>query len=450
MDGAQQDGAAGCDPIAVGAILGVLRKVGLTGPRLALQIGEEADVARQVAERAGVPCDEWVVDLVKAQVKDAYDTVELEARLEGSAKTPGAQAVDDAVANITKAAQSQAAGSTGPPSRPSVEVPKRGKLAKLPKGVALAGSTGNMEEDKVVQLLYEELSLMGAPIITQIGETSNPERAKQALLGKYRASTAKRYLAYWQGFRKWIGASTGGLPYRGEQLVDYLLAREEEGMGATVPLSVGKGVAWFEKLAGFEDDQMMSSSPLVDTVVKDLLRKLEDKAPPRRRAPRMLSAFVPALEALVMDKAKEERLRAGAWVKLLKIWASLRFDDMAHMRWDMVWVYDGKLSGLLKRTKTTGGGKRVKELPFHVAADAWVGEVSWLETGMQLLGGPRGKAAELVIPAGLSQGEACEGMVMTYQEAVAWSAEVLQELRDEKGDPLIPHGWERYWTEHSE
>ena len=27
---------------------------------------------------------------------------------------------------------------------------------------------------------------------------------------------------------------------------------------------------------------------------------------------------------------------------------------------------------------------------------------------------------------------------------------MLQELRDEKGDPLIPHGWERYWTEHSE
>jgi hypothetical protein len=29
---------------------------------------------------------------------------------------------------------------------------------------------------------------------------------------------------------------------RGAQLVDYLLAREEDGMGASVPLSVGKGV----------------------------------------------------------------------------------------------------------------------------------------------------------------------------------------------------------------
>ena len=101
----------------------------------------------------------------------------------------------------------------------------------------MASSTGNMEEEKVVQLLFEELSLMGAPIVAQIGGTSNPERARQALLGKYRASTAKRYLAYWQGFRKWICATTSSLPYRGEQLVDYLLAREEEGMGATVPLS---------------------------------------------------------------------------------------------------------------------------------------------------------------------------------------------------------------------
>ena len=26
----------------------------------------------------------------------------------------------------------------------------------------------------------------------------------------------------------------------------------------------------------------------------------------------------------------------------------------------------------------------------------------------------------------------------------------MQDLRDERGEQLIPHGWERYWTEHSE
>ena len=86
---------------------------------------------------------------------------------------------------------------------------------------------------------------MNAPVLEQAGETSRPERVKHALLGKYRPSSAKRYLAYWQGFRKWRITGTGQVPRQPSQLVDYLLAREEEGMGASVPLSVSKAVSWF-------------------------------------------------------------------------------------------------------------------------------------------------------------------------------------------------------------
>jgi len=331
--------------------------------------------------------------------------------------------------------------------REAVQVPKRGKLKKIPLLAAPAGPDGESEEDKVLRLLYDELVLMGAPIVDSITSTTNPERTRQALLGKFRASSVKRYLAYWQGFRKWVVATYGKLPSQGEQLVDYLLAREEEGMGASVPLSVGKGVSWFEKLAGFEDWQWLSSSPLVDVVVRDLLKKLEDGAPPRRRALRILSTFVPALERLVLDQQKEDRLRAGAFVKLLKVWASLRFDDAAHMRVDMVRCYDKKMSGLLRRTKTTGGGKRVKELPFHVSECAWIDDDDWLQVGVEVLGSAVGKSCSFLIPAGVSQGLGVGDYVMAYQEAVSWSTEVMQELKDKSGAPLIPH---RFWTEHSE
>ena len=240
------------------------------------------------------------------------------------------------------------------------------------------------------------------------------------------------------------------LPTSGEQLVDYLLAREEEGMGATVPLSVGKGVAWFERLGGFDPDTWMSSSPLVETVVRDLLRKLEEGAPPRKRAPRMLSAFIPALEKIVVSRSKSAHLRAGAWVKLLKIWSSLRFDDVAHMRREAIQSYDGKLSGLMRRTKTTGGGKRVKELPFHVSENAWVEHEGWLKAGQEALGRAVGGSYQLLVPAGCSRGAAVGDYVMSYQEAVAWTTEVMQEMKDPGGNRLIPHGWERFWTEHSE
>eukprot|EP00435_Cladocopium_sp_Y103_P026017 s1451_g6.t1 len=65
-----QDGAAP-DPVDVGAVLGVLRQVGLVGPRLALQVGDERSLAHQVAERAGLSYGDWIYDLVKSQVEDA-------------------------------------------------------------------------------------------------------------------------------------------------------------------------------------------------------------------------------------------------------------------------------------------------------------------------------------------------------------------------------------------
>ena len=84
-------------------------------------------------------------------------------------------------------------------------------------------------------------------------------------------------------------------------------------MGTSVPLSVGKAVAWFEGLAGSEQSTWMSSDPFVDVVIKDLLKKLESGAPPRAEDS---VCVLPALEGIVMNRGLGCHLRAGAWVKL--------------------------------------------------------------------------------------------------------------------------------------
>lgn len=449
-DSALQDDVAMGGPEQAGAVLGALRGVGLVGPKLALQLGDEEALARQLAEHVGLPYGEWILQLVKGQVKDAYSSLELDVRLSGSATTPGTQAVMDAVAHMERAAAPTATARPGIPEGTTVVIPSHGRMHKFRRGRLPSAANPDVEEEKMIRILKDELIIMKAPVVSQMEATMNPARVQQALLGKYRPSTVKRYLAYWQGFRRWITTATGGVPRHGAQLVDYLLAREEEGMGASVPLSVSKAVQWFEGVAGFDESEKMSNDGLVGTVVRDLLKKLEAGAPPRTRAPRMLSCFIPALESLVIDKRVEDRIRAGAWVKLVKIWASLRFDDLAHMRTDMIQAYEGKLSGLLKRTKTTGAGKRVKELPFHVAAEAWAKHESWLTVGMQSLGRTISGRFDLLVPAGSSQhGQAIDG-VMTYQEAVAWSTDVMANLRWDDGTRIIPDGWERFWTEHSE
>lgn len=87
----------------------------------------------------------------------------------------------------------------------------------------------------------------------------NPTRAKEALLGKYRISTVRRYRASWQRFREW--ADDMGKPGQRPNsvtLVDYMYAREEEGMGPSIPLAVSAAVSWFERTSGTpEEEQIM-------------------------------------------------------------------------------------------------------------------------------------------------------------------------------------------------
>ena len=71
----QQDGAAEGTPVEVGAMLGTLRPVGLTGPKLALQMGDEECLAQQLATRAGMSYRGWMTRWVRSQVKAAYEAI---------------------------------------------------------------------------------------------------------------------------------------------------------------------------------------------------------------------------------------------------------------------------------------------------------------------------------------------------------------------------------------
>ena len=84
-------------------------------------------------------------------------------------------------------------------------------------------------------------------------------------------------------------------------LIDYMYAREEEGMGPSIPLAVSTAVAWFERTAGTPDEDQLMSQTFPQMVMKELTRKLERKAPPVRRAPRWLGCFVAPMETLAVD-----------------------------------------------------------------------------------------------------------------------------------------------------
>ena len=436
------------DPSEAAQLLNALEEVGLTGQRLAVSEGSEESLAKQIASYAGLIHKEWHVQFIRGQVISAVQMAELEGRANGDMADPGIQRIRDAGVAAEKERHSQA-DEKGDPQ--PVKVPRRGGLGK---SVRLPGGRLVLDtevESKVKRALLEELGVMRAPILEEIEKAMNPTRAAQAVMGKYRASTIRRYLASWQQFRKWFqtNARKGATP-TGINLVDYLYVREEEGMGASIPVAISQAVNWFETLAGIPAEERMAAHPMVSNVVKELTKKLEEGAPPVKRAPRLLACFIPAMEYIVVDARSPTGRRICAWVKLVKTWASLRFSDIANVKSSHFRMVDGCLVGLLFKTKTTGAGKRIRELPIYVSSAAYVKYENWLAMGFSLVKDASSGLGPLVFGEGIFTETATGEVPMKYHEASAASGDLMEALCGADGRKLLPVGWERHWTEHSE
>ena len=184
-------------------------------------------------------------------------------------------------------------------------------------------------------------------------------------------------------------------------------------------------------------------------VMRELTRKLEQNAPPVKRAPRWLGCFIAPMETLVVDTRAPFEVRVCAWFKLIKLWASMRFDDAAHLKTSGLRFYDGQLTGMMHQSKTTGAGKRVRELPIFIARDAYVLQDDWLAVGFDLVKLQMPRDRTYVFPEGCFYGIAYGTSHVTYAEAVAGSAKTFA-LLEGYGGRLIPSGWERFWSEYSE
>ncbi|CAK9111087.1 unnamed protein product, partial [Durusdinium trenchii] len=238
----------------------------------------------QLAERLGLEAMPWHVTFVRGLVREAVQMADLDNRIVGTASTRSIQNLVDARAVMEKEKKP-----LEPPGETMVlpAVPKRGTLGRTVRLRSGRIATEGEVCDRVLDKLVDELKIFGAPVLEEVVKAMNPERAKEALLGKYRMSTIRRYLASWQRFRTWA-ASMGrpGQRPTSVMLVDYMYAREEEGMGPSIPLAVSTAVAWFERTAGVREEDQLMAQAFPQMVMKELTRRLEQNAPPVRRAPR--------------------------------------------------------------------------------------------------------------------------------------------------------------------
>ena len=89
-----------------------------------------------------------------------------------------------------------------------------------------------------------------------------------------------------------------------------------------------------------------------------IVEVLHEGAPLIRRAPVMVLVI---FERVVMDDSEPTGLRIYAWAKLVKVWASLRWSDLQAIRPGELKLVEGRLATTLRRTKTSGPNRRIKD-----------------------------------------------------------------------------------------
>lgn len=133
-------------------------------------------------------------------------------------------------------------------------------------------------------------------------------------------------------------------------------------------------VAWFESRTDRPADQRFAASEQLRRSIDWAKVELSGTGQAPTQAPRLLSCMMVALELQVCDMQVPTAVRVGSWVRLIKTYAAMRWDDIQRMRPDLVELRESGLAATLVRTKTSGKGKRRMTLPAHVPQEAFLAE----------------------------------------------------------------------------
>ena len=222
------------------------------------------------------------------------------------------------------------------------------------------------------------------PAVRAAEATGDPERSLAELLGSSRSGTVKLRLRAWLTMSRWLVVVKGrSWPTSAADIVDYLHARMTEERKQAFPRHLASAVRWVESRIGLVAGARWSDEVLFKRCFEKVTAEAEEGRAVKR-APRIPVMVIAALELGVASLDVEPVLRVVMWMRLLKVYGAMRSDDLQRVRPDSVTLAENGFTAKLGRTKTTGGGKKVREMVVYVPREAWVAEPSWLQVGFEL------------------------------------------------------------------
>ena len=112
-------------------ILNLLESVGLVGSKLAVSLGDEKVLTKQVTEKLGIPEQSWHYEFVRGQVRAATQLEDLEKRLQGGKASVSIQRLEDVIA--AKKVVQEESSTVQDAGAIQLVVPKKGTLGKSVK-----------------------------------------------------------------------------------------------------------------------------------------------------------------------------------------------------------------------------------------------------------------------------------------------------------------------------
>ena len=105
------------------------------------------------------------------------------------------------------------------------------------------------------------------------------------------------------------------------------------------------------------------------------------------KAPRLPVCVVVSLETAVTQEENPKVSRIVAWMRLLKVYGVLRTDDLQRIVPDDVLYSETGLTATLRRTETSGAGKKVRALTLFIPDFASISGEPWLGKASATRGG---------------------------------------------------------------
>jgi hypothetical protein len=324
------------------------------------------------------------------------------------------------------------------------------------------------ERERVVHLLASALCAAGLwrPDADEEGKPASVLVQQRIAMGR-RLGTLRQHVRNISRMAQFCTVSFGyGWFRQPRDFFDLISSRLAEPCGKHVPRALFNSVIFAEQAAELEEGLRLSKNQ----GVRNFLKEVESAGGWKtgrvvKKAQPFGVVMILALEDLVMRSAAQAYMRWYAWIKLLKVWAALRWSDLQGIPNDFLHLrHDGVLEGKITRSKTSGQGKRVEVMYFYVAPEAFLLCKNWLRTGWELnlelsrQSGLHGR--DYMVPKPTVDLSGFRKAIVKYQDAVTMSRALLLALRAEvhlegqegpgESRALLIQMATGFWTEHSE